>query len=145
MLVKLQQERLVIAIGAVASMWAVLDWTKQYCQERSAFGKPIIKFQNTRFKLVEMYTMAEICQAFLDRLLVEHMKGTDVVTETSMAKYFFTEECKKTVDQCLQFFGGYGYMKDFPISRHFVDARVQSIYGGTNEIMKELIARRIGL
>jgi len=142
---KLQQERLVCAIGSVASMWTVLDWTKQYCRERVAFGKPIIKFQNTRFKLVEMYTMAEICQAFLDRLLVEHMKGTDVVTETSMAKYFFTEECKKIVDQCLQFFGGYGYMDEYPISRAFRDIRVTTIFAGSTEIMKEIIGRNLGM
>ncbi|MGW8321269.1 MAG: acyl-CoA dehydrogenase family protein [Thermodesulfobacteriota bacterium] len=142
---KLQQERLVCAIGSVASMWAVLDWTKQYCQERSAFGKPIIKFQNTRFKLVEMYTMAEICQTFCDRLVQEHVKGTDVVTETSMAKYFFTEECKKIVDQCLQFFGGYGYMDEYPISRAFRDIRVTTIYAGTTEIMKEIIGRNLGM
>jgi len=142
---KLQQERLVCAIGSVASMWTVLDWTKQYCQERTAFGKPIIKFQNTRFKLVEMYTMAEICQAFLDRLLKEHVKGTNVVTETSMAKYFFTEECKKIVDQCLQFFGGYGYMDEYPISRAFRDIRVTTIYAGTTEIMKEIIGRNLGM
>jgi acyl-CoA dehydrogenase len=141
---KLQQERLVIAIGAVASMWTVLDWTKQYCQERSAFGKPIIKFQNTRFKLVEMYTMAEVCQAFCDRLIAEHVKGTDVVTETSMAKYFFTEESKKIADECLQFFGGYGYMDEYPISRAFRDIRVTTVYGGTTEIMKEIIGRNLG-
>jgi alkylation response protein AidB-like acyl-CoA dehydrogenase len=142
---KLQQERLVAAIGSVASMWAVLDWTKQYCQERSAFGKPIIKFQNTRFKLVEMYTMAEVCQAFCDRLIKEHVKGTDVVTETSMAKYFFTEESNKIVDQCLQFFGGYGYMDEYPISRAFRDIRVTTIYGGATEIMKEIIGRNLGM
>ena len=110
---KLQQERLSIAVSAMANMWAVLHMTKQYCQERIAFRNPIIKFQNTRFKLVEMYTTAEICQTFCDRLLKEHLKGTDVVTETSMAKYFFNEECKKIVDQCLQFFGGYGYMDEY--------------------------------
>ncbi len=142
---KLQQERLVCAIGSVASMWAVLDWTKQYCQERSAFGKPLIKFQNTRFKMVEMYTMAEICQTFCDRLLKEHVAGTEVVTETSMAKYFFTEECKKIVDQCLQFFGGYGYMDEYPISRAFRDIRVTTIYAGTTEIMKEIIGRNLGM
>jgi acyl-CoA dehydrogenase len=142
---KLQQERLVCAVAAVATMWTVLDWTKQYCQERTAFGKPIIKFQNTRFKLVEMYTVAEICQAFLDRLLVEHMKGTDVVTETSMAKYFCTEESKKIVDQCLQFFGGYGYMNEYPISRVFRDTRVTTIFAGSTEIMKEIIGRNLGM
>jgi acyl-CoA dehydrogenase len=142
---KLQQERLVMAITAAASMWAVLDWTKHYCRERSAFGKPIIKFQNTRFKLVEMYTMAEICQAFLDRLLKEHVEGTDVVTETCMAKYFFTEECKKIVDQCLQFFGGYGYMDEYPISRAFRDIRVSTILAGSTEIMKEIIGGNLGM
>jgi len=142
---KLQQERLVCAIGSVASMWAVLDWTKQYCQERSAFGKPIIKFQNTRFKLVEMYTTAEICQTFCDRLLKEHVKGTDVVTETSMAKYLFTEESKKIVDQCLQFFGGYGYMNEYPISRAYRDIRATTIVGGSTEIMKEIIGRNLGM
>jgi len=142
---KLQQERLVISLTAMASMWAVLDWTKTYCQERSAFGKPIIKFQNTRFKLVEMYTTAEICQTFCDRLLKEHVKGTDVVTETSMAKYFFTEECKKIVDQCLQFFGGYGYMNEYPISRAFRDIRATTIVGGSTEIMKEIIGRNLGM
>ncbi len=142
---KLQQERLVIAITAMASMWAVLDMTKQYCRERSAFGKPIIKFQNTRFKLVEMYTTAEICQTFCDRLLKEHVKGTDVVTETSMAKYFFTEESKKIVDQCLQFFGGYGYMNEYPISRAYRDIRATTIVGGSTEIMKEIIGRNLGM
>jgi len=142
---KLQQERLVIAITAMASMWGVLDMTKQYCQERSAFGKPIIKFQNTRFKLVEMYTTAEICQTFCDRLLKEHVEGTDVVTETSMAKYFFTEEAKKIVDQCLQFFGGYGYMDEYPISRAFRDIRATTIVGGSTEIMKEIIGRNLGM
>jgi len=142
---KLQQERLVIAITAMASMWAVLDMTKQYCQERSAFGKPIIKFQNTRFKLVEMYTTAEICQTFCDRLLKEHVKGTDVVTETSMAKYLFTEESKKIVDQCLQFFGGYGYMNEYPISRAYRDIRATTIVGGSTEIMKEIIGRNLGM
>jgi len=145
MMVKLQQERLAVAIGAVASMWAVLGWTKKYCEERVAFGKPIIKFQNTRFRLVEMYTMAEVCQTFLDRLILEHMKGTDVVTEVSMAKWLSTEELKKTVDQCLQFFGGYGYMTEYPIAKAYQDVRVQTIFAGTTEIMKEIIARRIGL
>ena len=114
-------------------------------QERSAFGRPIIKFQNTRFKLVEMYTTAEICQTFCDRLLKEHVKGTDVVTETSMAKYFFTEECKKIVDQCLQFFGGYGYMNEYPISRAFRDIRATTIVGGSTEIMKEIVGRNLGM
>jgi acyl-CoA dehydrogenase len=123
MMVKLQQERLVCAVSAVASMWTVLEWTKKFCQERTVFGRPIIKFQNTRFKMVEMYTMAEVCQTFLDRLL----------------------KSKKIVDECLQFFGGYGYMDEYPISRAFRDIRVTTIYAGTTEIMKEIIGRRLGL
>jgi acyl-CoA dehydrogenase len=145
MMIKLQQERLVVAIGSVASMWAVLEWTKKYCEERTAFGRPIIKFQNTRFKLVERYTMAEVLQAFLDRLIREHVNGTDVVTETSMAKWMCSEELKKTVDECLQFFGGYGYMMEYPIAKAYQDVRVTTIFAGTTEIMKEIIGRRLGM
>ena len=145
LMVKLQQERLVIALGAMASIWAVLDWTKKFCQERVAFGKPIIKFQNTRFKLVELYSMAEALQCFLDRLLKEHVAGRNVVTETCMAKYLVTEQAKKTADECLQFFGGYGYMMEYPIARAFQDIRVTTIYGGTTEIMKEVIGRQLGM
>ena len=141
LMVKLQQERLSIALGAMASIWAALDWTKKFCQERVVFGKPLNKFQNTRFKMAEMYTMAEVLQAFCDRLVMEHIKGTDVVTETSMAKYLCTEECQKIVTQCLQLFGGYGYMDEYPISRLFRDCRVTTIFGGTTEIMKEIISR----
>ncbi len=144
MMIKLQQERLVIALGAQATMWTVLEWTKKFCQERIVFGKPIAKFQNTRFKMAEMYSMAEVLQTFLDRLVVEHIKGTNVVTETSMAKYICTEECKKIVDQCLQFFGGYGYMEEYPIAKVFRDVRVNTIFGGTTEIMKEIIGRGLG-
>ncbi len=142
---KLQQERLVCAIGSIATMWTVLDWTKEYCQERVIFGKPLIKFQNTRFKMAEMYTVAEMSQTFCDRLVQEHMKGSDVVTETSMAKYFITEQCNKIVDQCLQFFGGYGYMDEYPISRVFRDARITPIFAGANEIMKEIIGKNLGM
>ncbi len=145
MMIKLQQERLVIALGAQATMWTVLGWTKKFCQERIVFGKPISKFQNTRFKMAEMYSMTEVLQTFLDRLVVEHMKGTNVVTETSMAKYLCSEESKKIVDQCLQFFGGYGYMDEYPISKVFRDSRVTTIFGGTTEIMKEIIGRGLGL
>jgi acyl-CoA dehydrogenase len=145
LMVKLQQERLVVAMGAMATTWSVLDWTKKFCEERVVFGKPVIKFQNTRFKLVERYTMAEVLQTFMDRLLKEHMAGNDVVTETSMAKYLVTEEAKKTADECLQFFGGYGYMMEYPIARAFADLRVMTIYAGTTEIMKEIIGRSLGM
>ena len=145
LMVKLQQERLVCAIGAVAGIWDALEITKQYCHERVAFGKPIIKFQNTRFKMVEMYTMAEVLRAFVDRLIREHVKGNSVVMETCMAKWICTEELKKTVDQCLQFFGGYGYMMEYPIARAFLDTRVTTIYAGSTEIMKEVIGRQLGM
>jgi acyl-CoA dehydrogenase len=145
MMIKLQQERLTVAISSVANMWTVLDWTKRYCEERFVFGKPLIKFQNTRFQLVEMYTVAEMFQTFIDRLVVEHMKGKDVVVETSMAKWFGTEELKKTVDKCLQFFGGYGYIEEYPIAKAYRDIRVLTIFAGTTEIMKEIIGQRLGM
>jgi acyl-CoA dehydrogenase len=145
MMVKLQQERLTVTINAMANMWAALGWTKKYCEERIVFGKPLIKFQNTRFRLVEMFTMAEVLQTFLDRLILEHMKGSDVVMETSMAKWLCTEESKKAIDQCLQFFGGYGYIEEYPIARAYRDARVYTIFAGTTEIMKEIIGQRLGL
>jgi len=123
----------------------VLERTKKYCEQRIVFGKPIINFQNTRFRLVEMYTMVEVLQVFIDRLTVEHMNGTDVVTETSMAKWLTTEELKKTVDQCLQFYGGYGYMEEYPIAKAYRDVRAMTIYAGTTEVMKEIIGRRLGI
>jgi len=140
---KLQQERLVCAIGAVAGMWGVLTMTKQYLNERTAFGKTLSKFQHIRFKMAEMYTEAELAQVFIDRLTEEHLKKQDVVTETCMAKYWTTETLKHIVDDCLQFYGGYGYMEEYPIARMYRDCRVNTIYAGTTEIMKELISRRI--
>jgi acyl-CoA dehydrogenase len=140
---KLQQERLVCAIGAVAGMWGVLAMTKQYLNERTAFGKTLNKFQHIRFKMAEMYTEAELAQVFIDRLTEEHLNKQDVVTETCMAKYWTTETLKHIVDDCLQFYGGYGYMEEYPIARMYRDCRVNTIYAGTTEIMKELISRRI--
>jgi acyl-CoA dehydrogenase len=145
MMTKLQQERLVVAIGSMASIWVALEWTKKYILERTIFGKPISKFQNTRFKMVELYTMAEALQTFMDRLVVEHMKGNNVVNETCMAKYIVTEQAKKTVDDCLQFFGGYGYMLEYPIAKAYQDMRVFMIFAGANEVMKEVVARGLGL
>ena len=132
----LQQERLVIAIGA-------LDLTMDYIKKRKAFGQTIGQFQNTRFSMAEMATKVQLAQSFLDDLIPRHMAGEDLVKEVSMAKYWITEMQFEVADRCLQFFGGYGYMKEYPISRHFVDARVQRIYGGANEVMKELIARSL--
>jgi len=140
---KLQQERLVLAIGAVAGMWKVLEMTRRYINERSAFGRTLSKFQYIRFRMAELWTIAEIAQAFVDRLIEEHIKGTEIVSETCMAKWWCTEELKRMVDECLQFFGGYGYMEEYPIARWYRDARVNTIYAGATEIMKEIISRRI--
>ena len=142
---KLQQERLVVAIGAQAGAEQVLKDTISYAQERTAFGKPISKFQNTKFKLAECATKVEIGRAFLDRLISEHVAGKHLVKECSMAKLWQTEMLGEVVDTCLQFFGGYGYMLEYPIARAYMDARVQRIFAGTNEIMKIIIAKQMGL
>jgi acyl-CoA dehydrogenase len=142
---KLQQERLVVAIGAVAGAAAAVQQTVKYCQERKAFGKPISKFQNTQFKLVEMATKVEIARHFVDRLLVEHCKGADVIKETCMAKFWTSDMLNEVVNECIQLHGGYGYMLEYPIARAYLDARVQTIYAGTNEIMKVIISKQMGL
>jgi len=142
---KLQQERLVCAIGAQSAAETVLDWTIEYVKEREAFGRPLSKFQNTRFKLVECASEIQVGRAFIDRLILEHMKGTEVIKETCMAKYWNCEMLNRVADTCLQLFGGYGYMTEYPISKAFVDARIQTIYAGTSEIMKEVVARQMGL
>jgi len=142
---KLQQERLVVAIGAQASAEKVLEDTIRYTQERKAFGKPISKFQNTQFKLVECATEIEVGRAFLDALVAQHVAGKHLVKECSMAKLWQTEMAQRVVDTCLQFFGGYGYMLEYPIARAYMDARVQRIYAGTNEIMKVIVAKQMGL
>jgi acyl-CoA dehydrogenase len=142
---KLQQERLVVAIGAQAAAEQVLADTVRYTRERKAFGKPISKFQNTQFKLVECATEVEVGRAFLDRLIAEHVAGKYLVKECSMAKLWQTEMAQRVVDTCLQFFGGYGYMLEYPVTRAYMDARVQRIYAGTNEIMKIIIAKQMGL
>jgi acyl-CoA dehydrogenase len=145
MMRKLQQERLVVAIAAQASAETVLRDTIAYTQERKAFGKPISKFQNTQFKLAECATEVEVGRAFLDRLLQDHVAGKHLVKECSMAKLWQTEMLGRVVDECLQFFGGYGYMLEYPITRAYMDARVQRIFAGTNEIMKVIIAKQMGL
>lgn len=142
---KLQQERLVVGIGAVAGAEAALEGTIKYCQERQAFGKPISKFQNTQFKLAEMATEIEIARTFVDRLLVEHVKGANIIKETCMAKYWTSDLLNKVVNECLQLHGGYGYMLEYPIAKAYLDARVQTIYAGTNEIMKTIIAKSMGI
>jgi acyl-CoA dehydrogenase len=142
---KLQQERLCIGIGSIASCRRSLQDTLDYVKERTAFGRPIGTFQNTQFKLAEMATEIEIGQAFIDKLLVAHVAGEDIVSEVSMAKWWTSELQKKVASECLQLFGGYGFMDEYPISRDYADAAVQTIYAGSNEIMKVIIAKRLGL
>ncbi len=142
---KLQQERLVVAITSQAAAEVVLEDTLAWCKEREAFGRPIARFQNTQFKLAECATEVEVGRHFLDAVVARHVAGDDLVKECSMAKLWQTEMLQRVCDTCLQFYGGYGYMLEYPISRAFMDARVQRIYAGTNEIMKLIIARRLGI
>jgi acyl-CoA dehydrogenase len=142
---ELPWERLQIAVTAVSSAQAAVDWTLAYVKERKAFGQPVGNFQNTRYKLAELQTEVQIAQVFLDRcveMLLE--KKLDTAT-ASMAKYWCTDLQCKVFDECVQLHGGYGYMWEYPVTRGFADARVQRIYGGTNEIMKEVISRSMGL
>jgi alkylation response protein AidB-like acyl-CoA dehydrogenase len=141
----LPQERLSIAMSAVAAAEAAFTWSLDYAKERDAFGQPIGSFQNTRFWFAEMRTEIDIAQVFVDRCVMELDHGTLSAEEAAMAKWWCTELQKKVVDRCVQVHGGYGYMLEYPIARSYVDARIQTIYGGTTEIMKELIGRSLGL
>lgn len=140
---QLPQERLTIAVGAVAAAEAALDWTVRYCQEREAFGQPIGAFQHTRFALAEMKTEIQIGRVFVDQCVLALNRGELTTEDASMAKWWATELQKRVVDRCLQLHGGYGYMREYPIAKAYLDARVQTIYGGTTEIMKEIIARAL--
>lgn len=142
---QLQQERLSIAISSVASCRRSLEDTIAYVKERTAFGQRIASFQNTQFKLAELATEVEIGQAFVDQCLRQHVRGEDAVMGASMAKWWTTDLQKRLSSECLQLHGGYGFMSEYPISSDYADAAVQSIYAGTNEIMKMIIARRLGL
>jgi len=142
---KLQQERICIAVTAVASCRRALADTVDYVKQRHAFGQPIAAFQNTQFKLAELATQVELGQVFVDRLCAAHVRGEDVVVEASMAKWWTTDLQKRLTGECLQLHGGYGFMMEYPIALDYADAAVQSIYAGTNEIMKVIIARRMGL
>ncbi len=142
---KLQQERLVLSIGAVAAAEFMLEYTIKYCQERPVFGKPISKFQHNQFELVEMATEIKIGRTFVDKLVADHMEGKQIIIETSMAKYWISDMANRVADRCLQLHGGYGYCDEYPISRSWRDLRVTRIFAGTNEIMKTIIARFMGL
>ena len=141
----LPQERLSIAAVAVAASRLILDRTVEYCKERTAFGRPIGRFQNTRFELAEMHTEVTIAETYLEKAILEHNAGRFTAEDAAMAKWWTTELQKKVVDRCLQLHGGYGYMLEYPVARAFLDTRIQTIYGGTTEIMKEIVGRSLGL
>ena len=141
----LPQERLSIAAGAVAASRLVLDLTVDYCKGRTAFGRPIGKFQNTRFELAEMHTEVSIAETYLEKAILEHNARRFTAEDAAMAKWWTTELQKRVVDRCLQLHGGYGYMLEYPVAKAFLDSRVQTLYGGTTEIMKEIVGRSLGL
>ena len=141
----LPQERLSIAASAVAAAEAALGWTLEYVKERKAFGTPVGSFQNSRFKLAEMRTEIDIAQVFVDRCIEALNDGTLTAEEAAEAKWWCTELQKRTMDTCVQLHGGYGYMLEYPIARAYTDARITTIYGGTTEIMKEIIGRSMGV
>jgi len=141
----LQQERLICAMAAVPAMERILEMTIAYCKEREAFGRPLSKFQHTQFQLVEMATEIKLARTFLDKLIVDHMEGKNIVVEVSMAKYWTTETASRVADRCLQLHGGYGYCEEYPIARAWRDLRVMQIFAGTNEIMKGIAAKFMGL
>ena len=140
---ELAQERLVIALGAAAKMEAMLEETVRYTKDRVVFGKPLFDFQNTRFKLAEIKVRTTAVRMMVDQYLSEHLKRKLTVEEAAIAKLFSSEELSKALDELLQLYGGYGYMMEYPITRAYVDTRVYRIYGGTSEVMKELIARQL--
>jgi len=142
---KLQQERLCIGVSSIASCRRTLADTVAYVRDRRAFGRPIASFQNTQFRLAELATEVEVGQAFVDRLLVAHVRGDDIVSEVSMGKWWTTDLQKRLTTECVQLHGGYGFMRETPVCEDYADAAVQPIYAGTNEIMKVIIAKRMGL
>ena len=141
MMQQLPQERLIIGCGAVGAMEGAVARTIQYCKEREAFGGPLTQFQNTRFQLAEVKTKTAVSRAFLDECITEHLRGELSVDKAAMQKYWLTDTQGEVLDVCLQLHGGYGFMQEYAVGEMWADARVQRIYGGTNEIMKELIAR----
>ena len=143
LMAQLPRERLIIGVSAVAAMEAVLEGTIEYCKQRKAFGQTLLDFQNTKFKLAELKTETKIARIFLDHCIEQLGAGTLDNETASMAKWWCSEKQFETAHQCLQLHGGYGYMLEYPVAHFFADARVQMIYGGSNEIMKELIARSL--
>ncbi|PEA53212.1 acyl-CoA dehydrogenase [Bacillus pseudomycoides] len=142
---KLQQERLIVAIASITAAEVMLRLTKDYVKERKAFGKSISDFQTVQFRLAEMYTEIEIGRTFVNECIASHMQGENIVTKVSMAKWWITDIAKKVATECMQLHGGYGYMEEYEIARRYRDIPVSAIYAGTNEIMKNIIAKSMGL
>jgi len=142
---QLPWERVQIAISAVSAAQAAIDWTVQYVKDRKVFGQPVASYQNTRYTLAELQTEVQVARVFVDKCCELVVKGELDTATASMAKYWCSDLQCKVMDECVQLHGGYGYMWEYPITRAYADARVQRIYGGTNEIMKEVISRQMGL
>jgi acyl-CoA dehydrogenase len=140
---QLPQERLLVAIGAVAAAESAIKWTLDYVRDRKAFGAPLAEKQHVRFALTEAHTEVTVGRTFLDHCIALHLEGKLDTATASMAKYWLSDMQNRVIDACLQLHGGYGYMWEYPIARAWADARVQRIYGGANEIMKEIIARKL--
>ncbi|MFE4513050.1 acyl-CoA dehydrogenase family protein [Kitasatospora sp. NPDC056783] len=139
----LAQERLTIAAAAIAGAEYLVEITTDYVKQREAFGRPLAKLQHVRFEIAELATECAVTRAFVDRCITEHNRWALTPADASMAKWWATELQKRTADRCLQLHGGYGYMSEFPVARAFTDGRIQTIYGGTTEIMKEIVGRSI--
>ncbi len=141
LMAQLPRERMLIAVGAIATMQRAIAETLQYVRDRQVFGAPLLKLQNTRFKLAECETQMQVARAFVDDCIARLMRGELDVPTAAMAKWWTTDVCCRIVDECLQLHGGYGFMNEYPIARLYADVRVSRIYGGANEVMKEIIAR----
>ncbi|GAA3199326.1 acyl-CoA dehydrogenase family protein [Actinocorallia longicatena] len=145
LMTNLARERLCIGATALAGAETAFEQTLEYCKSRTAFGRPIGKFQNSRFKLAEMKTEITVARAFTDQCILEDNAGTLTPEAAAMLKWWNTEMLKSVVDRCVQLYGGYGYMTEYPIAKAYQDARIQTIFGGTTEIMKEIIGRSLGV
>ena len=141
----LQQERLIVAIQCQVEAEEMLRLTMEYVKQRHAFGKPISKFQNTQFKIAEMATEIELGRTYINQITLRHVKGEKIVKEVSMAKWWISEMAKRVASECLQLHGGYGYMEEYEIARRYRDIPVASIYAGTTEVMKTIIAKQLDL
>jgi acyl-CoA dehydrogenase len=140
---QLAQERLILGVSAVAAMQRAVALTVEYAKSRQAFGAPLFALQNTRFELAECATIERVARAFLDDCIEHHLRGELDAATAAMAKYWLSDQQCAVIDRCLQLFGGYGYTLEYPIAQMYADARVQRIYAGANEVMKELISRSL--